>query len=68
MSVFASIGTDTRVKLLTTAERLFAWQGYAEISTRQIAAAAGLNAVLINYYFDRKRRFTRKYFYQSKIH
>jgi AcrR family transcriptional regulator len=44
-----------RVKLLTAAEKLFARQGYAEISTRQIAAAAGLNAALISYYFGSKQ-------------
>ncbi len=43
MTMLAAIGTDARVKLLTAAEKLFARQGYAEISTRQIAAAAGLN-------------------------
>jgi AcrR family transcriptional regulator len=62
MSVFATIGTDSRAKLLTTAERLFARQGYAEISTRQIAAAAGLNAALINYYFGSKQALYREIF------
>jgi AcrR family transcriptional regulator len=62
MSIPAPISTDTRAKLLTAAERLFALHGYAEISTRQIAAAAGLNAALINYYFGSKQALYQEIF------
>lgn len=54
--------SDSRAKLLNAAEKLFARQGYAEISTRQIAAAAGLNAALISYYFGSKQALYREIF------
>jgi AcrR family transcriptional regulator len=62
MSVFASVGIDTRARLLSTAEKLFAGQGYAVISTREIAAAAGINAALISYYFGSKQALYHEIF------
>ncbi|QEI13822.1 TetR/AcrR family transcriptional regulator [Cellvibrio japonicus] len=43
-----------RVRLLMAARQLFVKCGYAKVSTRQIAEAAGLNAGMIRYYFGDK--------------
>lgn len=45
---------DTRERLLAAAERLFAAHGYAGVSVRAIAAAAGVNWSLVGYYFRGK--------------
>jgi AcrR family transcriptional regulator len=45
---------DTREKLTAAAERLFAEHGYAQVSVRAIAAAAGVNWSLVGYYFRGK--------------
>jgi len=45
---------DTRERLLAAAERLFAAHGYANVSVRAIAAAAGVNWSLLGYYFRGK--------------
>jgi AcrR family transcriptional regulator len=45
---------DTRERLLAAAEQLFAQQGYARVSVRAIAAAAGVNWSLVGYYFRGK--------------
>ncbi|WP_284742453.1 TetR family transcriptional regulator [Amycolatopsis sp. RTGN1] len=44
----------TRQRLLDTAARLFARNGYANTSVRDIADAAGANVSLINRYFESK--------------
>lgn len=46
--------TETEVKILDTAERLFGEQGYAATSLRQIIAAAGVNLAAIHYHFGSK--------------
>lgn len=43
-----------REKLLTTARELFVRYGYRAVSSRQIAAAAGVNVAMIRYYFGGK--------------
>lgn len=45
----------TRDALLAAARTLFAQQGYASVSVRQIAEAAGANVAAINYHFGSKR-------------
>lgn len=45
---------DSREALLDAAERLFSEQGYADVSTRQIAEAADVNLGLIQYHFGSK--------------
>ncbi|MGD8385041.1 MAG: TetR/AcrR family transcriptional regulator [Lysobacterales bacterium] len=40
--------------ILAIAERMFAEQGYAAVSIRQIAEAAGVNPALVHYYFGSK--------------
>jgi AcrR family transcriptional regulator len=45
---------DTKQKILDTAERLFAEQGYGATSMRQIIAEAGVNLAAIHYHFGSK--------------
>ena len=45
---------DTREKLTAAAEMLFAEHGYAKVSVRAIAAAAGVNWSLVGYHFRGK--------------
>jgi len=44
----------TKQKILDTAERLFALQGYAATSMRQIISEAGVNLAAIHYHFGSK--------------
>jgi AcrR family transcriptional regulator len=46
--------TDTRGKILDTAERLIGEQGYAATSLRQIIAEAGVNLAAVHYHFGSK--------------
>jgi|SRR5579859_3494334 len=45
---------DTRERILDTAERLFADQGYSGTSLRTIIAAAGVNLAAVHYHFRSK--------------
>ncbi|PSK99527.1 TetR family transcriptional regulator [Murinocardiopsis flavida] len=45
----------TRKRILDSARELFTAEGYAQVSSRRIAAAAGVNVALINRYFGAKR-------------
>ena len=45
---------ETKTRILDTAERLFAEQGYAATSLRQIIAEAGVNVASIHYHFGSK--------------
>jgi AcrR family transcriptional regulator len=45
---------ETQAKILDTAERLFAEQGYAATSLRHIIAEAGVNLAAIHYHFGSK--------------
>lgn len=45
---------DTKVKILDTAERLIAENGYAGTSLRQIISEAGVNLAAIHYHFGSK--------------
>lgn len=49
-----SDGVEARKRLLRAALPLFASQGFAKTSTREIAAAAGVNLAAISYYFGDK--------------
>jgi AcrR family transcriptional regulator len=54
-SVIAAPGdADTREKLVAAAELLFAERGYASVTVRAIAAAAGVNWSLVGYHFRGK--------------
>lgn len=57
-----SDGEATRQRLLHAALRLFAEQGFAKTSTREIAAAAQTNVAAISYYFGDKRGLYRATF------
>lgn len=46
--------SDTKNRILDTAERLFGEQGYAATSLRQITAEAGVNLAAIHYHFGSK--------------
>jgi AcrR family transcriptional regulator len=45
---------ETRERLLESAARLFASDGYAKVTVRDICAAAGANVAAINYHFGGK--------------
>ena len=47
--------SDTKLKILDTAERLFGEHGYDATSLRQIIAAAGVNLAAIHYHFGSKQ-------------
>jgi AcrR family transcriptional regulator len=49
-----SRGLETRTRVLDTAERLIAAEGYATVSLRRITQAAGANVAAVNYYFKSK--------------
>jgi len=46
--------TNTKGKLLDTAERLFGERGYAATSLRQVIAEAGVNLAAVHYHFGDK--------------
>lgn len=53
---------DARSRLLRVAIRLFAQQGYAKTSTRELAEAAQVNVAAISYYFGDKAGLYRSAF------
>jgi AcrR family transcriptional regulator len=57
-----SDGEQSRRRLLLAGLRLFAQQGYANTSTREIAEAAGVNVASISYYFGDKAGLYRAVF------
>ncbi|MFQ5510789.1 MAG: TetR/AcrR family transcriptional regulator [Candidatus Krumholzibacteriia bacterium] len=50
---------NTRTRILDTAERLFAEQGYAATSLRQVCGKARVNLGSIHYYFKSKQELFR---------
>jgi AcrR family transcriptional regulator len=52
-------GEETRARIIAAAMRLFGEKGYDGSSTRDIAAAAGVNAPALQYYFDNKEGVLR---------
>lgn len=55
-------GPDARTRLLQAALRLFAEQGFAKTSTRELAEAAQVNVAAISYYFGDKAGLYRAVF------
>jgi len=53
---------DTRQKILDTAERLFATNGYHPTSLRKITSEAGVNLAAVNYHFGSKERLLQELF------
>ena len=49
------VSPDTRTRLLDAAEHLFAENGIARTTLRQITASAGANLAAVNYHFGSKR-------------
>nr|WP_067054044.1 TetR/AcrR family transcriptional regulator [Mucilaginibacter sp. L294] len=62
MSIIITTNIDSRAKLLTVAEQLFAEQSYAVTSIREIAGRASMNMSLIGYYFGSKKALYEKIF------
>lgn len=60
--VARSDGEASRERLLRAGLRLFAHQGYAKTSTRELAEAAGVNIASISYYFGDKAGLYRAAF------
>src|SRR6478672_52881 len=52
--------TPSRDLILDAAERLFAAQGFARTTIKQIGRAAGVNSALLYYYFADKDRLYRE--------
>ncbi len=48
------MGLETKERILDAAERLFADEGFAATSLRQITAEAGVNLAAVNYHFGSK--------------
>ena len=63
-----SDGAQSRERLLLAAMRLFAEQGFATTSTREIALAAGTNIASISYYFGDKAGLYRAAFSERAPH
>jgi AcrR family transcriptional regulator len=61
-------GAQSRERLLFAAMRLFAEQGFAKTSTREIALAAGTNIAAISYYFGDKAGLYRAAFTDLSPH
>lgn len=59
-----SDGEQSRERLLHAALNLFAHQGFAKTSTREIAEAAGTNLAAIKYYFGDKAGLYRAVFFE----
>ena len=53
-----------RVRLVRAGLRLFARQGFAATTTRELAQAAGVNVAAISYYFGDKAGFYRAVFFE----
>ena len=63
-----SDGVQSRERLVLAAMRLFAEQGFAKTSTREIALAAGTNIASISYYFGDKAGLYRAAFTEPAPH
>lgn len=53
------MASDTKQRILDTAERLFAENGYAGTSLRTIIAAAGVNLAAVHYHFRSKQELLK---------
>ncbi len=53
---------DGRLRILDTAEQLFAREGPAAVTLRSIAAAAQVNVAAVNYYFGSKEKLFEEMF------
>ncbi len=53
-------GKASRERILAAAERLFARQGFSGTGLRELAAAAGVNLAMINYFFGSKKALLKE--------
>ena len=60
----ATLAEDARLRLLHAGLRLFALQGFAKTSTRELAEAASVNVAAISYYFGDKAGLYRAVFFE----
>lgn len=58
------MASDTKQRILASADRLFAEQGYTQTSLRQITNNAGVNVASVNYHFGDKRQLIQMLFKQ----
>lgn len=63
-SALRADGAEARARLVNTALRLFAEQGFQRTSTREIAEAAQVNISAISYYFGDKAGLYRAAFFE----
>jgi AcrR family transcriptional regulator len=61
----SELGEPARERLLLAGLRLFAEQGFAKTSIRQIALAAGANVAAVSYYFGNKAGLYRTVFWRG---
>jgi len=61
-----SDGEQSRERLMRAALQLFAQQGFAKTSTREIAEAAGANLAAIRYYFGDKAGLYKAVFFEMQ--
>ena len=54
-----------RARILDTAEGMFARQGYAATSVREVAEAADVNPAMVHYYFGSKKALLRQVLEQA---
>ncbi|CAN5507474.1 TetR family transcriptional regulator [soil metagenome] len=59
---------DKQLQIISTAEELFAAQGFEGTSVRDIAEAAGINIAMISYYFGSKEKLLEALFEQRTDH
>jgi TetR/AcrR family transcriptional regulator, regulator of cefoperazone and chloramphenicol sensitivity len=64
MSGVPNVGEAARARLLRSGLRLFAQQGFAKTSTRELAEDAGVNVASISYYFGDKAGLYRAVFFE----
>src|ERR1700749_3457417 len=57
----------TRSAILTAAERLYADRGFADVTLRDIVAAAGVNLAAVNYHFGSKDELIAELFVTRSI-
>lgn len=60
----STVGDTARERLLSAGLRLFAHQGFARTSTRELAEAAQVNVAAISYYFGDKAGLYRAVFFE----
>ncbi len=57
-----NVESDTKTRILDSAESLFAEHGFEGTSLRQITSAAGVNLASVNYHFRSKDELIRAIF------